>query len=255
MSIRVLLARTFLLAAVRVTALSVQWQVASKPLFKRHAWFGEDAHACASRSGVVTDGVGGIHHRYGTSSAEFAQALAKSLNGKLASGDTDLPSAAGSAFETVERKRVVGAATLAMVALRGGQLQYGVVGDALVRVYHPNPNPDDAGLRCIARAGSLGGGPTRGAPPQLRIVPKAGRLVSDSSALRSLKVGRTAVEEGDLLLLASDGLIDNLDDDQIQVILERARGGGAARALADGAARSGLKPDDVTVMVGVVVAK
>ena len=251
------LVATFLLTA-HVNALSLQWQVASRPKFKRHAWFGEDASACSGRSGVVTDGVGGIHKRYGKSSDKFAQALAKGLNGALASGDNDILSAAGSAFAAVERKRVVGAATLAMATLRDGQLQYGVVGDALVRVYHPSPspNPDDTGLRCIARAGSLGGGPTRGAPPQLRIVPDAGQLVSDSSALRSLKVGRTAVEEGDLLLLASDGLIDNLDDAQIQVILEeKAKGGGAARALADGASRRGLKPDDVTVMVAVVVAK
>ena len=140
-----------------------------------------------------------------------------------------------------------------MATLRDGQLQFACVGDTMVRVFHPSP-ADGGSLRCIARAGASGAALTRSAPAQLRLVPGAeqGRLVSDSSALARLVVGRSAVVEGDLVLLATDGLLDNLEDDEVREIME-TRTRGAARALAEGASRARRKPDDVTVLVGLVV--
>ena len=200
----------------------------------------------------MADGVGGIYSTYKVSSASFAKALATRTNAELSSG-SDIPRAVAGAFSVLETKRRIGAATLGTVALRDGLLQYACVGDALVRVFHPISDRADS-LRCIARAGSSGR-LSSSPPQQLKVVPGAqlGSIVSDGTALRSLVVGRTSVVEGDLVLLGTDGLIDNLDDDAILGVLQM-KGCAAARALADGATRAALKKDDVTVMVGLVCA-
>ena len=214
----------FLVAGV--SALTIRWSTSSKPLFKVHAWFGEDAFVASGSSAVVTDGVGGYHAKHGISSAGVANKYAKALQSRL--GKTDFSRAVSGAWRSVTAP---GACVFAAACYEEGALSYAAVGDASVRVYRES--------RCIARAGGSSG---YGAPAQLWIGPDGTR---DGKALNGMAVKRCVLQSGDLILLCTDGVTDNLEEGDM------ARKAASASGIVDSAKCAGRKDDDITAIVGV----
>ena len=222
------------------------------PLRKLHAPFGEDACVVASRCVVVADGVGGFHARHGTSSAAFAARLAAAV-GDAASGGGDLADAARAAIARCGGRAPPGAATLLAARLDAAAcaLDVVVVGDC--------------GLRLLRRGGG-GDGPWRVSwrSPGWRAPASGGRRVAPSQVSRQpgardatlaglLDRARAPAARGDLVVVGTDGLWDNLDEDEVLRAVARAPAPrAAATAIARAARAARRKPDDITVAVGLV---
>eukprot|EP00429_Kryptoperidinium_foliaceum_P041780 CAMPEP_0176105406 /NCGR_PEP_ID=MMETSP0120_2-20121206/52895_1 /TAXON_ID=160619 /ORGANISM="Kryptoperidinium foliaceum, Strain CCMP 1326" /LENGTH=391 /DNA_ID=CAMNT_0017439523 /DNA_START=65 /DNA_END=1240 /DNA_ORIENTATION=+ len=273
---------------------------------------GEDSFfiSCDGLALGVADGVGEWGWRFGLNPRDFAMEL---MEGTMRSAedqfcsDTDAPvaerarQALSAGFNDVKS---FGAATALVVTLNAASGELGVanLGDSGLRLLRPTPTSGGTSLHVVERTEEQQH--EFNLPFQLSKVPKAKdfpklRAEGKSALIQAVKAHGAAksdapsdaamytfgVEAGDVLVLGSDGLFDNLGDDEICAISQEAiavAGHGAidtqelARVLAVAAARRstdkeaetpfclqaaragmeyrGGKVDDITVVVAVVEA-
>jgi protein phosphatase PTC7 len=211
---------------------------------------GEDASLATSHVLCVSDGVGSWRHTHGIDSGAYARGLCRRIE---ECGAVDPLEAMWAAYRAVPK--VDGSATLCVAMLFGSRLEVANIGDSRYMVLR------DGKIIATSRPQQF----KFNAPYQLG----RGSPFSPNSA----ELTDITLAPGDRVVLATDGLWDNLHD---EVILEILRdGGGAAElvarartisedptALTPFAANAraldiydldGGKPDDITVIVAEVV--
>ena len=208
-------------------------------------WANEDAQFVAGNYCGVFDGVSAL-----PASRAYARQLSGLTRSTLSREGAVIDAAAWkrtvvNALQAAARgaERLDGASTacLACVDLERRQLSTYVLGDSGWLLFAPSAS----GRRLCARSS-----PQRhsvGAPYQLVGGRRADRSDPPSAGLASTQ----PLLPGSVLLLHTDGLLDNLALDEIAELVERdaARGASAlARRLAAAARARRLKPDDVTVV-------
>lgn len=260
----------------------------------------EDAYFLADCAVGVADGVGSMAQfaRYGTDAALYAKELMELsgealVQGRHGTAEGTADSRARSALEFAERSAVsYGASTAAVAAVANGQIGVANLGDSGFILLRGGPH----GMAVVVRSSEQQH--KWNCPYQLCRLPPVlqkrmrKQTVFDSSADCDLYV--SDVRCGDLLLLFTDGLSDNLHDHEILQIVDRALppsfGGVAAGALGaatdpgvlaaalskaarersldekamvpfathsrtQGMVCPGGKPDDITVVVAWIVPK
>ncbi|WVZ78823.1 hypothetical protein U9M48_026473 [Paspalum notatum var. saurae] len=222
-----------------------------------------DAHFGHADAGVlgVADGVGS-YMKLGVDAGAFSRRLMANALAQVvaAVGEEEGDAAAGrtpvvfpyallkKAFEKTAASGAPGASTAAIVSLAGGKdLKWAYIGDSGFAVLR--------GGRIVFR--SKPQRHSRNTPFQLSAASKT----SDGVALA--RAGQIAARDGDVVVVGTDGLFDNVSDTQLQHAVQiGTKLGFSAKNLADilaGVAyevskrtRMG-KPDDITVLVAFVV--
>ncbi|PON97653.1 PPM-type phosphatase domain containing protein [Trema orientale] len=221
---------------------------------------GEDAHfICADRQTIgVADGVGGWA-AYGIDAGKYARELM--LNSAIAAARNSKGQADHDRGHDVDPKRVLreafsrcaeveGSSTACIVAHNDGALLAANVGDSGFMVFRDGKllykSPIQQHVDCVP------------CPPPYQL--GNGVACDRPECASEMKVEVTA---GDIVVLGSDGLLDNLLAPQIEKILETKRGRdgiqpeGLAKELADVAYSKSLdyggKRDDITVVVGQII--
>lgn len=172
----------------------------------------EDAHFVHAEAGVVgvADGVSAFRKK-GVDAGAFARALMENASAAAAKGSAPVCpyTLLLEAYGKAARSRTPGASTAVIVSLDGTTLRWAILGDsafAVLRggkvVHRSTPQQHDFNY-----------------PFQLRS--KGRDRVADAD------VGVTPVEEGDVVVVGTDGLFDNVFDDE----LERVVGKGAETGL------------------------
>jgi len=175
----------------------------------------------------ICDGVSGVHH-LGIPPDELPWELLRSCRARL-----QLPSGrpeaeaedrswiTGLIADAYDGTQAYGATTLLLAVLRGSDLINANIGDCSLLVLRPQ-SFQPLQLRVIFK--SEPGRYDARRPVQVQ------RLMgfSDENAhdvIRKASVSTTPVRHGDIVVLGSDGLFDNLRDEEIQRVLERRCGG------------------------------
>ncbi|CAN6215396.1 unnamed protein product [Urochloa humidicola] len=213
------------------------------PLHDHDAHFG---HVAAGVLGVA-DGVG-VYARFGVDAGAFARGLMWSALAEASSSAEPICPGAllVRAYERAAASGAPGASTAVIVSLAGDALRWAYVGDSGFAVLR--------GGRIVCRS-----------EPQQRSINSPCRLSggSDSDGVASARVGEVAVQDGDVVVVGTDGLFDNVRDEQLEVAVRMGTTLGlSAKNMADivagvafEASRRILmgKPDDITVLVAFVL--
>ncbi|CAN6172168.1 unnamed protein product [Urochloa humidicola] len=215
------------------------------PLHDHDAHFG---HAAAGVLGVA-DGVG-VYARFGVDAGAFARGLMWSALAEASAAPVAEPVCPGAllvtAYERAAASGAPGASTAVIVSLAGYALRWAYVGDSGFAVLR--------GGRIVHRS-----------EPQQRSINSPCRLSggSDSDGVAVARVGEVAVRDGDVVVVGTDGLFDNLRDEQLEVAVRMGTALGlSAKNMADIVAGVAFetsrrilmgKPDDITVLVAFVV--
>jgi protein phosphatase PTC7 len=232
----------------------------------------EDAHFGHAEAGVigVADGVGGYRGK-GVDASAFSRALMHNAFAEVAM--TAVPGTRFCPRALLERAHQMTAAahtpaasTAAIVSLAGRTLKWAYVGDSGFVVIRDG--------RILLRS-----------RPQQHYFNCPYQLSSkqDSSRLADADVGEVAAKEGDIVILGTDGLFDNVFDDEIERMVRMGTALGFApenmaeviagfaceaascadrdtpysslgRTQPGNASFTGGKPDDITVVVAYVVS-
>jgi len=197
---------------VGCTGLTAAAAAASPAPYKRG--LGEDAWFITPDAAGVFDGVGG-RAAQGVDAGEYARALAAATAaGVRARG----PAAVVAALvDAVRGVRVLGSSTAVVVGLDGGAGR--LVG----------ANLGDSGLRVI-RGGAV---VYRSTEQQYSFNFPAQVSAADRGALRAAEALSCVVEEGDWVVLATDGLLDNMWEAELLGMVKAAGGGATPGALAE----------------------
>ena len=212
---------------------------------KAWPWANQDASFSTNRCFGVFDGVSAAPQ-----SREYAQLLASSTRAQLMQaqrdgfGEEPWPGQAQAVLRraAAAAKGLNGAATSCMIRLDGdkGRLAVYNLGDSGFLLFSPSAD----GFRVCARSSPRTH--SDGTPYQLA---GGASLLTDSP---NSGVGAThTMAPGMVALLHTDGLLDNLDVDEIVEIVSRRRNAGAAalaRALAEQARAAKRVADDITVL-------
>ncbi|CAL5036319.1 unnamed protein product [Urochloa decumbens] len=211
-----------------------------------------DAHFGLADAGVlgVADGVG-VYARFRVDAGAFARVLmASALAG--AAVEPACPCALlAAAYERAVASGAPGASTAVIVSLAGDALRWAYVGDSGFAVLR--------GGRIVCRS-----------EPQQRSFNSPCRLSGsgevpngDSDGVAVARVGEVAVRDGDVVVVGTDGLFDNVRDEQLEVVVRMGtRLGFSAKNMADILAGVAFetsrrilmgKPDDITVLVAFLV--
>jgi len=195
----------------------------------------------------ICDGVSGVHH-LGIPPDELPRELLRSCRARLQAAARPAEADDGTWLtglieEAYDATRAYGATTLLLAALRGSDLVTACLGDCALLVLRPC-SLQPLRLRPIFK--------TEPGRYDSRRPVQVQRLhgFSDANAhtvIQGAMVSTTPVLPGDLLVIGSDGLFDNLRDEDIQLAVERGcagfGGGGLPPPLPDpGRRRSSLQP-------------
>lgn len=179
----------------------------------------------------ICDGVSGVFH-LGISPDEFPQDLlgrcGKLLSSRLedlAFGPDQGPSGSidhGTWLTTLVQEaydatKVQGATTLLLTALRDQNLVTACIGDSALLVLRPT-NKQPLRLRTIFKTEP--GRYDARRPLQVQRLQGVSEM-KVHNVIKAAMVSTTAVQPGDLLILGSDGLFDNLSDNDMRMVLER----------------------------------
>ncbi|KAF8775786.1 hypothetical protein HU200_004172 [Digitaria exilis] len=151
------------------------------------------------------------------------------------------------AYERTAATGAAGASTAVIVSLAGETLRWAYVGDSGFAVLRRG--------RIVCRS-----------TPQQRSLNSpfrlSGRSGGDSDGVAVARTGEVAARDGDVVVVATDGLFDNVRDEQLERVVQMGtRLGFSAKNMADivagvayEASRRTLmgKPDDITVIVALV---
>lgn len=170
----------------------------------------------------ICDGVSGVHH-LGIPPDELPRDLLESCRAKLQAGTGQPPDVddgtwlTGLIEEAYDATHVYGATTLLLAVLRGSNLVTASLGDCALLVLRPC-SLQPFRLRPIFK--------TEPGRYDSRRPVQVQRLhgFSDANAhtvIQGAMVSTTPVQHGDILVLGSDGLFDNLRDEDIQRTVER----------------------------------
>lgn len=248
-------------AFIEMAVSTVKWGTASQPLRKLYAPFGEDAFT-VSRCGrrvAVADGVGGFYTKHGVSAGVFSrkwtQLVSKGLQG-------DLKQDAILALDQAARSKSAGTATFALVQTstidNGLLLQVLVVGDCKICIMRRRSGIEERWIPAYESSSQRAS--SNGAPLQTGVSIKGEIL--NANVLRNAIVRKVSIQRGDIVILGSDGLFDNLADADVATAIDRSFGPPTKVADASPqkisenlvalARKNFFKPDDITVIVGLV---
>lgn len=200
---------------------------------------------------VVADGMGG-HAAGEVASHILVDVVRQELAGRAALGEADLSAAIHAAnraiLQTVaERPDCQGMGTTATILhLDGDQAWWAHVGDSRLYLLHGGVlhqvTRDHSYVEDLVARGEL-------TEEEARIHPRKNVLTRAVGVENDILVdtGRFAIEPGDVLLLATDGLMNMVPEAEMIAILSRQEGN-AAQALVDAALASGGR-DNVTAIV------
>ncbi|GJM85613.1 hypothetical protein PR202_ga02081 [Eleusine coracana subsp. coracana] len=231
----------------------------------------EDAHFGHAETGVlgVADGVGGYRGR-GVDAGAFAHGLMHSAFMEVVSAPPGAPvcplTLLERAHEATAASRAAAASTAAVLSLYGRTLRWAYVGDSGFAVFR--------GGRMVAR--STAQQHYFNCPVQL----SSG---SGSDRVDKAEVGEAPAKEGDVVVVGTDGLFDNVFDDEMERIVRMGTAMGfSTKNMADviagfayeaarcayrdtpysvlsrretGTNFTGGKPDDITVIVAFIVSQ
>lgn len=141
--------------------------------------------------------------------------------------------------EAYDRTTALGASTLLLTALRESNLITACIGDCALMVLRPVPGSQPVRLRMIFKT-EPGRYDSR-RPVQVQRLPHCGES-SARQVIQGAMVSTTPILPGDMLVLGSDGLFDNLPDAEIKLVLEQCCSGAGLGRLAaadEDAIRSG----------------
>ncbi|KAJ1260536.1 hypothetical protein BS78_10G240200 [Paspalum vaginatum] len=217
-----------------------------------------DAHFGHADAGVfgVADGVGS-YMRLGVDAGAFSRGLMTNALAEVVAAVEDDPAVRTpvicpyalleTAYEKTAASGAPGASTAAIVSLAGKDLKWAYIGDSGFAVLR--------GSRIVFRS-----------KPQQHSLNKPFQLGATSKASDGValaRAGQIAARDGDVVVVGTDGLFDNLSDTQLQHAVQiGAKLGFSAKNMADilagvayEASRRTLmgKPDDITVVVAFVV--
>lgn len=203
----------------------------------------------------VCDGVSGVQH-LGIPPDELPRELLRSCRARLQlwsrreSELDDGPWLTSLIEEAYAHTRVYGATTLLLAVLRGPSLVTANLGDCALLILRP------CGFHPLRLRPVFKTEPGR---YDARRPVQVQRLhgFSDSNAhvvIQGAMVSTTPVQHGDLLVLGSDGLFDNLRDEDIQRTVEHPEAEKAGPWRARGGDVPANNADDTTALVAVVVA-
>lgn len=174
----------------------------------------------------IADGVSGVHHMgltpdalpwellHACGSGLFAAAARGEPKGKGKSIDKWIIDLIQEAFDSTEEH---GATTLLLAAIKGGNLVTACLGDSGILVLRPvclHP------FRLQAIFKTEPGRYDARRPVQIQRL-EGHDIESAYEVIQSASIAATPVQPGDLLVLGTDGLFDNLSDREIQQVLER----------------------------------
>ncbi|GJM85608.1 hypothetical protein PR202_ga02076 [Eleusine coracana subsp. coracana] len=236
----------------------------------------EDDHFVHPKAGFagVADGVGG-YREYGVDAAAFARTLmthARAGANPVKRGRITAPvtpyNLLQRAYMKAARARMQGGSTAVIVSLHGKTLRWACIGDSGFAVLRAGKmvhrsKAQQSYFNCPFQLCSFGG-----------------------DCLADADVGEMSVAEGDVVVLGTDGLFDNVFDVELQRVVEKGKELGlspqkmadkitaaarkmagdwrapspfsveSARSVQDGRKRHyGGKFDDITVVVGYIVSK
>ena len=189
------------------------------------AWFARVARASDGGACGVADGVGGFNDQ-GVDPGLYARVLAYEALGAMERDGTTTPVEAMA--EAQRRTKLPGAATMCVVRLDGDRLTCANVGDSGFRV---------------VRAGTVVSASTAqqhyfNCPFQLAYE----ELAKDGDSASDAELYDVVVREGDVVVLGSDGLFDNVFDEEIASVVSRAfAGAGDASSKSQAAAQALVK--------------
>ena len=155
----------------------------------------------------------------------------------------------------------LGSTTMIAASLNHGKLAYFNLGDCFLRVYRPLYN--SGGLSVIHMSRELGtvvrdahGLETR-VPHQLAIYDNGAREISAHNLVGKGEWGVVKVQTGDIVVMGSDGVSDNVDALTLRQLVSQHFSNGAdpkliAQALVGEALRANKKPDDTSIVVAFV---
>ncbi|GJM85604.1 hypothetical protein PR202_ga02072 [Eleusine coracana subsp. coracana] len=212
----------------------------------------DDAHFVHAESGAfgVADGVGG-YARLGVDAGAFARGLMANALAAAAEtgGEPVRPHALlQAAHERTAASRASGASTAVILSLAGRTLEWAYIGDSSFAVLR--------GGRVVCRS-----------KPQQHFFNAPLRLSADpqfcDDVVTAARTGRMGAREGDVVVVGTDGLFDNVTGEQLErVVRMGARLRFSAKNMADVIAGIAFeaskrtlvgKPDDITVVVAFVV--
>ncbi|KAL6899548.1 hypothetical protein ACP4OV_006206 [Aristida adscensionis] len=212
---------------------------------------GDDAHFVLPGAGVagLADGVGG-YRKIGKDAGAFARALmenasASARSARPAAGKPILPYALlQRAYEATKRARAPAASTAVILSLDGGTLRWAYVGDSGFVVFR--------GGKIIRRS----------RPQQHRPNYPYQLCATGGDSVKTAVVGDMPVNCGDVVVAGTDGLFDNMfDDELVRLVQKDTELGLTSQDMADDIAHSARrlslrcrKIDDITVVVGFIVA-
>ena len=188
---------------------------------------GDDAHISKSWYACVADGVGGgnqANPHYHQWSALKAESLVQKF-GEQATAVVEVPPQQNRAFwhlmgavdQLIGKIGPLGSTTAIAAELEGKALHYVSVGDSQLAHFRP----DGTGtLRCIfvSQTTELNWRqrhlqqPRETTPAALQLNARSQTLL-DHDAHQEVKQGKLVAQEGDVFVLGSDGLFDNISDD------------------------------------------
>ena len=189
------------------------------------AWFARVARASDGGACGVADGVGGFNDQ-GVDPGLYARVLAYEALGAMERDEATTPREAMT--EAQRRTKLPGAATMCVVRLDGDRLTCANVGDSGFRV---------------VRSGAVVSASTAqqhyfNCPFQLAYE----ELAKDGDSASDAELYDIVVREGDIVVLGSDGLFDNVFDEEIASVVSRAfAGAGDASSKSQAAAKALVK--------------
>lgn len=227
-------------------ALGIRYGSCYVPLHDHDAHFG---HAEAGAFGVA-DGVGG-YMRLRVDAGAFSRGLMANALAEASAAAPGAPACPRALLEAAHKRTAAsgatGASTAVILSLGGGVLRWAYIGDSSFAVLR--------GGRVVCRS-----------KPQQHFFNAPFRLSADPEYcddLAAARAGRMQAREGDVVVVGTDGLFDNVRDEQLErVVRMGTRLGFSPKNMADVIAGVAFelskrtlvgKPDDITVVVAFVV--
>ena len=191
----------------------------------------------------------------------FDKQLRQDIN--LARGSADAPGAwlQRLMISAVQNTTLLGATTASVVSLFKGKLAYYHLGDGVIRVYrrsgHTTNLREVFASRALASTIRLRTGQEILCPKQVSIGIDALRGSAAHGNINEGDYGTFNVLPGDIVLLASDGVADNIADHTLRNLVSTASAAGKTpfeftRIIVEHSIRANIKPDDVCVVIGIV---
>ncbi|TVU29095.1 hypothetical protein EJB05_20643, partial [Eragrostis curvula] len=206
----------------------------------------EDAHFTVPDAGVVgvADGVGG-YRKKGVDAGAFARALMANASAAASRTKPDTPICPQTllrrAYDATSRSRTPGASTAIILSLDGATLKWAYVGDSGFAVLR--------GSEIIRRS-----------TPQLhhRNCPYQLRARKSGDSVSKAEVGDMPVRDGDVVVVGTDGLFDNVSGEVLESLARQGTEMGwsaqvTANVIAGVARMTAKKMDDITVVVLFIV--